>query len=547
MKKRHSSIDGFIPRRSGDQLGNLYNNVKNDAPIRSFEEKPLTAIGDDKMRNLGQPRAGYGMGRFDVEVSLNGVDDINEPVKKLSRHQRRRLEKQAAKRPRSLIRRVIKWFIILVLLAGLSIGGYTAYKFVAAGHNIFEGSILDIFKNQPLKQDNNGRSNILVLGTSEDDPGHEGANLTDSILVISIDQNNKTAYMFSVPRDLYVEYKEGCDAGYSGKINAYFSNCADTGNTSAAEQNRLTKTQKLVGDIFGLDIQYGVHVNQTVIKQAVDAVGGVDVNVQGSNGDPGVYDRNADWRCDFKCYYVKYDNGVHHLDGQHALFLAMARGDEAPTYGLGNSNFDREANQQKILIALRNKALSTGTLTNLSAITKLIDSLGDNLRTNIKTSEISTIMQIANEINTSDIKTISLIGDEQRVVKTGDVGGVSSVVPSAGIYDYGEIQALINKNLTNNPVLREAAPVVVLNGTDQVGLGQIEANKLTSAGFNVTLISNAPKNTYTTTEIYQIGEDNIATASKLSDLFDVTIKTTSPPITINGDVHFVVIIGVATS
>ena len=84
-------------------------------------------------------------------------------------------------------------------------------------------------------------------------------------------------------------------------------------------------------------------------EKIIDAVGGVDIDIQGSNGAPGVLDRNFDWRCNYKCYMVKYDNGVHHLDGERALFLAMARGSVEPTYGLGNSNFDREKNQQKII------------------------------------------------------------------------------------------------------------------------------------------------------------------------------------------------------
>jgi anionic cell wall polymer biosynthesis LytR-Cps2A-Psr (LCP) family protein len=352
--------------------------------------------------------------------------------------------------------------------------------------------------------------------------------------------------MFSVPRDLYVEYEMACVAGYSGKINSYFS-CVNSDDTKEAEQERLATTQKFIGDIFGLDIQYGVHVNHTVIKQAVDAVGGVDVDVQGSNGDSGVLDRNFDWRCNYKCYLVKYDNGVHHLDGEHALFLSMARGDIAPTYGLGNSNFDREKNQQKIIIALKEKAMSTGTLTNLSAVTKLIDAVGDNLRTNIQTNEIRTLMQIANEVKTSDIHTLSLIGDENNLVKSGDYYGASVVMPSAGIFDYSEIQAFVAKNLSSNPIVREAALIVVLNGTGQTGYGQTKADALTAEGYTVSLVDNAPEGVYSSVEIYQIGEGNSSTAEKLASLYDVVIKKTAPPIAVDSDVGFVIIFGDITN
>lgn len=544
MKKKKSSIDGFVVRRSGDRLGELHSKSKVNSSFSVPENKSLHSTSDDTVRVLGQSQKGYGLDRSDIDRSLQSIDDVNEPIKKLSRRQRRRLKKQVAKKHRSVANRIIRWSILVVLLAGLLVGGYTAYRFITAGHSIFRGSILDVFKNQPLKQDSNGRSNVLILGTSEDDPNHDGANLTDSMMVVSVDQTNKNVYMFSVPRDLYVKFGVGCISGYSGKINSYFS-CVNEGTKPEDEQDRLVKTQKLIGDIFGIDIQYGAHVNHTVIKQAVDAVGGVDVDVEGSNGASGVLDRNFDWRCNYKCYLVKYDNGVHHLDGEHALYLSQARGDVAPTYGLANSNFDREVNQQKILIALKDKAMSTGTLTNVGAVNGLIDALGDNLRTNIQTSEIRTIMQVASEIKTSDIHTISLVGDDPVVV-TDNIDGASVVAPSAGTYDYSQIKALIAKNLTNNPVVHESAPIVVLNGTSQSGLGQTEADKLTAAGFNVTLVDNAPEGTYGKTEVYQIGKGNTATAKKLTSLFGVTIKITAPPVIVNGDVRFVVIIGAAS-
>ncbi len=545
MNKKNASTDGFIPRRSGDQLGSLHDKRnKRYALTDMSENRPLHTNGGDITRPIGEPQEGRGLGRSDIDESLNDIDDDKEPIKKLSRRQRRRLAGQV-KRPISLARRIVKWLIILIILAALSAGGYMAYKFYNAGNSIFQGSFLDILKNQALKQDSNGRSNFLILGTSEDDKGHDGANLTDSMLVVSIDQTSKNVYMFSVPRDLYVKYGTACTAGYSGKINAYFS-CVNDGTTDEAEQDRLTQTQKFVGNIFGMDIQYGVHVNHTVIKEAVDAVGGVDVDIQGSNGDSGVLDRNFDWRCKYTCYLVKYNNGVHHLDGEHALYLSMARGDVAPTYGLGNSNFDREKNQQKILMALKDKAMTTGTLTNLSSVMKLIDTFGANLRTNIQKAEIRTIAQVASEVKTADIFMLSLVGVDNSVVTTGNYAGASVVMPSAGIYGYSEIQSFIKKNITSDPVVKEAAPIEVLNGTGQTGYGQTQADKLTAAGYTVLKVDNAPDGTYDKVEIFQIGTGNAATAAKLSKAYSVTIKTTKPPVLVAGDVKFVIIFG-ATS
>lgn len=541
MKKSHSSVDGFVPRRSGERMGELHNPKKQpttgSTPVAK-RELYSTPQKTSRLLSSSKQQAVH-IGRSDIDDSLRSIDSLSEPKRKMSRRERKRL-KRLNKKPKSLVRRIIKWVSLLLIVGVLAIGGFMVYKFLHAGGNMMQGNIFGILQTQALKQDSNGRSNFLILGTSEDDPGHGGADLTDSILVVSIDQKSKNMYMFSVPRDLYVDYGQACNSGYAGKINEYFA-CSNTGTTSDDEQDRLSKTQAFIGDIFGMDIQYGVHVNHTVIKEAVDAIGGIDVDIEGSNGASGVLDRNFDWRCNYNCYLVKYTNGVHHLDGLHALYLAQARGDVAPTYGLANSNFDREKNQQKILMAIKAKAMTVGTLTDLNAVTKLIDALGNNLRTNIQTSEIRTLMQVASDTKPADVKSLSLV--DEGLVNTGNYNGASVVKPSAGVYEYGDIQEFIKKSLSSDPVIREAAPIMVLNGTGKAGYGQSKADGLSALGYNVASVSTAPEGTYSAVEIYQIGTDNAATAKKLAKLYSVTIKTTTPPVTVTGETRFVIIFG----
>ncbi len=541
MKNKRPIIDGFVPRRNGSQLGELHDRHP------KFKVQPIDRslhTGDEVTQDVGRARAGNGLGRSDIDDSLRQIDDgkVNRQEHLFTRHNRQNLNKSPKRR--RPVRRAIKWFFIILLIAGIGLGGYLGYKFLAAGGSIFNGSILDLVQSQPLKQDSNGRSNFLILGTSEDDPGHGGAYLTDSMMVLSIDQQNKNAYMFSVPRDLYVKYGMACNSGYSGKINEYFNCVSDNYNSTADEQKRLSETQAFVGNIFGIDIQYGIHVNNTVIKEAVDAVGGVDINIQGSNGDPGILDRNFDWRCNYTCYLVKYDNGVHHLDGAHALYLAMARGDVAPTYGLSNSNFDREKNQQKIILALKEKAMTTGTLSNVGKVTGLIDTLGRNLRTNIETKEIRTLMQLGSEIKSSDIHLISLQDGDKSVVKSGNYNGASVVMPVAGIYDYTGIKAFIAQNLSSNPVTRENAKIVVLNGSDTAGVGQTVADTLKSKGFNISLVDNAPTAKYADVEIYPLDKTKTATLDALKVLYpSAVIETSGSPLAVSQDVSFVIIYG----
>jgi polyisoprenyl-teichoic acid--peptidoglycan teichoic acid transferase len=296
-----------------------------------------------------------------------------------------------------------------------------------------------------------------------------------------------------------------------------------------------------------------VHVNNTVIKEAVDAVGGVDINLQGNGPVPygvapgSILDRNFDWRCGYKCYLVKYSPGVHHLDGEHALFLAMARGDVAPTYGLVDSNFDREKNQQKIIVALKQKAATTGTLTDIGKVTSLIDTLGTNLRTTFETSEIRTLMSIGSDVKPENIKSISLFNGDTPVVTTGNYGGASVVMPSAGIFDYTQIRQFLAQQLSTDPVTQEAAGVVVLNGSGVTGAGQTEADKLTKAGFIVKVVDTAPAGTYGPVAIYQVGTGMSATKAKLESRYGTTVKTSAPPVAVGSGTNFVIIIGKGSS
>jgi anionic cell wall polymer biosynthesis LytR-Cps2A-Psr (LCP) family protein len=290
-------------------------------------------------------------------------------------------------------------------------------------------------------------------------------------------------------------------------------------------------------------VQYYAHLNYTVVRDAVNAVGGVDVKIESS--DPrGILDRNFDWRCKYTCYYVKYANGeTAHLDGEHALALSRAR-NASGGYGLPGGNFDREKNQQKVVKALREKAVSAGTLTNVGKVTSLIDALGNNLKTNFETKEIRTLISLGSDIPSEAIKPISLVEEGEEQVTTGNVGGASIVRPIAGLSDYSDIQAYVNKKLTSNAITQEGAQIVVLNGSQVVGVGQKEADKLTTKGFTVTTVANAPAGTYARVEIYQIGKGMDATKAKLKQLYNVkTIKTTTPPVAVASGTNFVVIIG----
>lgn len=537
MKKGHDSIDGFIPRRPGNVLGQ--NNRSLGQPSRPI------SVSRPQPQSQPQPQqASHGarpLSRYDIDDMLQQIDDEEE----VRPRRRRFFSRRAQPKAQSKTKKHVKRFILAVLLIAVIAGGYVGLKVLLASGGIFKGNPFDIFLNQPLKQDENGRTNVLIFGTSEDDPDHPGGDLTDSLMVLTMSQDKKDAYMISIPRDLYIKYGAACLEGLQGKINSMYGCFSEGGSKEEEGANAL---KEKIGEIVGLDIQYYAHLNYTVVKDAVNAVGGVDVKIE-SDDPRGILDRNFDWMCNFKCYYVKYDNGeVAHLDGEHALALARAR-NAAGGYGLPAGNFDREKNQQKIMKALREKAVSAGTLTNIGKVTGLVDALGTNLRTNFATSEISTLVSLGNEIDNDAIRSISFVKAGEEVVTTGNVGGASIVRPIAGLMDYSEMQSYVKKQLTSNKITEEAASIVVLNGSSTPGVAQEEADKLEEKGFTIGTIDNAPKGQYDNVEIYQLGDDDKpATKAKLKQLFGVkTVRTTKPPVKVSQGTDFVIIFGKARS
>lgn len=532
MRQQKPSLDGFVPRRPGTQLGSHHEGgaAKSEAP-RGLITSPSDPPRRQQPTTLRpSPAAGI---RSEIDESLRSIDTDDEFAG--GKKGRRRKGKKA---PKSKARRIIKWVLIALIVIVVAVGAWLAYKALRASNNIFKGNIFDIVQSQPLKEDANGRSNILVFGTSEDDPGHGGADLTDSIMVISVDQDKKNAFMISIPRDLYVEYGAMCPEGYRGKINSMYSCFSENGQDEPAGANGL---KDKVGEVLGLDIQYYTHLNYTAVRQAVDAVGGVDIKIE-SDDPRGILDRNFDWKCNYQCYYVNYKNGeVAHMDGEHALAFARAR-NASGGYGLPNGNFDREKNQQKVIQALREKAVSAGTLTNIGKVTSLIDALGDNLRTNFETKEIRTLMNLGSDIKSDAIKPVSLVEEGNMLVTTGNIGGASIVRPVAGTFEYGDIHAYVNKTLNATEVTREAAGVAVYNASGVAGLAQTEADRMGEKGMVILTVDNAPEGSYSGVEIYQVGEGKKATKAALEKMYGTKVKTQTPPVPVAEGTNFVVII-----
>lgn len=301
--------------------------------------------------------------------------------------------------------------------------------------NVLPGRPIDaLVENKPLASDDK-RTNILVFGTSYDDPNptHTGGYLTDSIVIVSVDAQKKSAYTISIPRDLWVTYNTPCSVGGSGKVNAAYI-CALGGNGNSKTKYASNELASKISEISGLKIHYYINVNYDFIKTLTDAVGGIDVDIYSADSR-GIYDPNMG---------LTLPRGINHLDGKTALKLARAR-NASGGYGLPRSNFDREINQQRIIAALFKKFSPDGSINDVNKAYKLVNALDGNVQTNLQTSELKSALKTLNSLNSKKVTSVSLIG----LVSTDTINDQSVVIPKAGLNNYEAIKNHIAESMDN--------------------------------------------------------------------------------------------------
>jgi LCP family protein required for cell wall assembly len=473
-------------------------------------------------------------------AELPGYDNLNsgellegEPMtdkqkQKALKKAARPINGKKAKKPKN--KKKIALSILLVVLALIGII-YGLLQWLWPEQTL-NGNWWDLFGHQRLKEDENGRSNILVFGTAPND--YDGPLLADTILVLSVNQNDKTAYMVSLPRDLWVQHD--CPNPTlnttAGRLNETYRCVANEDESNEVEAS--DEFRRKAGEITGLDIQYYVHLSWQGVEDAVNALGGVDITIESS--DPrGIYDVNTG---------IKFANGEQvHMDGYTALQFARARGSDGG-YGLEGSNFSRELHQQQIIKAIQTKTIDGGALSDPATVINLIQTLGNNVRTNFESGEVRTLSDLAKDTNADNIVSLPLLDADKGInlVTTTTINSASVVVPVAGTFDYSEIQEYIKINTSSDPVIRENALIDVLNGSETEGLAGRKAAELEAKNYRIGNIGNAMTTDYQATQIYQLSTDKPATAKALQELLGGTISSTLP-YSYNTDADFVIIFG----
>ncbi len=374
---------------------------------------------------------------------------------------------------------------LTILLVGFGLGGWYGAGLLGSINKVFHGNIITdvhaLVSHTTLKGEDQGRVNILLAGDSADDPHHGGAQLTDSIMLVSIDTKNHTGFMLSIPRDLWVNIPGVAHQ----KINA--ANEATNFNQSGYPKGGMGQLEQIVQTDLGVPVNYYALINYAAFKDAINAIGGVSITIQ--SPDPrGLYDPNI---AKVDHGPLKLPNGVLTLDGQTALNLARARGDPCfcghVEYGFPQSDFNRTQHQRQMLTALIQKGQSAGVFANPIKVSQLFSSFGNNIATDLSLQDVARFTEITKGINVSKLQPLSLSNSGQKSLLKGYTApdGEEALIPAAGVDDFGQIRQFYQQLTSNDPVVKEAPSVVVLNATGINGLAHKQAALLQAKGFNV--------------------------------------------------------------
>ncbi len=359
-------------------------------------------------------------------------------------------------------------------------------------------SIVASFNTAELEE-TDGRTNVLLLGSDRraDDPAGLPER-ADTVVVASIGRLDKNIVLISVPRDLWVE-SPVCGRCKITEVYAY----ATISGADSSEEAMVD----VVEEVLGIPVHYYAVINFDLFEDIIDTLGGVTVNVENAFDDymypiegkeddlcgltqeevdellgllPDVDDPEAEFEDEsldvseipedpavleeileeegrpsplevVPCRYehIRFEAGLQEMDGATALKFVRSR------HGNNNegSDFARAARQQRVIMAVKDKATSLGTLLNFKKVQELHNLYQDTVITSIDFGTLQEMYLLSQQVDFSEIRTIVL--DDRSAANEGGLlyapvdtslyRGSYVLLPRAGTYT--QIHAYVQKFL----------------------------------------------------------------------------------------------------
>lgn len=365
-----------------------------------------------------------------------------------------------SEKKRGVKKRALFALLVLMIII-IGVVGVKIWKYLSIGVQVVANNKIE------LKQSEQKRINLLILGVGGGT--HDGPDLTDTIIYVSIDPGTKKVMLVSIPRDLWIPELKA-------KINSAY--------TYGEEKQRgkgLLLTSAAIEKVIGQQIDYSLKIDFNGFVEAVDIIGGLDVDVDNTFDDLSyplsglendlcghedteiatlsaqIATGSATVSEIFPCRFenLHFDSGITIMDGETALKYVRSRN----AIGKEGSDFARSKRQEKIIAAFKDKIFSLDILLNPVKALSLIDVVKDSIDTNIKEDEYDDFIRLARDFKSATITSVVLdTGDETtnrtgllvNPPMTGEYLNQWVLIPTVGNGNYTEIQKYVECEIKGN-------------------------------------------------------------------------------------------------
>lgn len=371
------------------------------------------------------------------------------------------------------------------------------------------------------------KENINVLLVGYGWGNHDGAQLADTIIVASYDQDVHSVAMIAIPRDLLVTTHDND----IGRINSVMSHAYNTNGwdiTPAA----LTLSKK-VEKITGLTIPYYAMIDFDGFIKIVDSLWGIDIEVPSHFLDMQYpVDRNGTYEI------FELPAAMNHLSWPNTLKYARSRH--------STSDFSRSKRQQSIIKAIVNKMMSSENFS-LTKFKELYNTYTSIVKINITLDQMIGLLQYDTSMPSmhSFGYTMQCSNDIRKTMIPWCLlrpanGGILPSLASGGVIEvYDDMKFFASLVTNNQKFLNEDTPITVYNASDKTLADTLPhgdkialktAVKLSRYAFNVIQVTNAPSTSSGTfIEVYGTGtyENTIDMLKKFIQIDDVKLMSWS--------------------
>lgn len=365
----------------------------------------------------------------------------------------------------------VRLFIIIVLLV---IGSVLLYRF---------GSYIPVLwqllfdKEIALEKvdEKRERVNILLLGIGGGN--HDGPLLTDTIIYTSVDPKTNKVTLISLPRDLWIPELKA-------KINTAYA----YGEAREKGGGGIKLTRAVVEKVLSQPVDYVLRVDFNGFVQAVDMLGGIEVDVargfddyeypvSGKETDTCGYEgeefeKRATESSQLEAFPCRYEHlhfeaGKQIIDGQTALRYVRSR----HAIGPEGSDFARSQRQEKVISAFRDKVFSLGTFLNPIKLVNLANVFEGSIDTDIKQEEYDDFIKLAQKMENAELKSVVLDAGDASQDRAGlldfpkpraEFKGQWVIIPRLGSGNFSEIQKHVSCEIeTGNCTVTPTKPATV--------------------------------------------------------------------------------------